>query len=437
MNSQKNIVILGINEYNMEKIRSLKGNEEYFFHQLLDFDYVHDFENTPMEEIMNSARHGLNSFEGSIDGLMWLYDFPSCLMGPILCREYGLKGPPEESVFNCENKYLSRIQQQQAIPECAPDFRGFNPSQSDSIEKVDIDYPFWVKPVTAFSGHLGFHVKSDKDFRNALEKIDRKKDLFARPYRYLEEQAELSEEFQQASENIFIAEKIISGKQCTIEGFVYGGEFDFHGIIDSFRYPNRMSFSRYQYPSILPKTIKQRLREKTEKVLRQAGYDNGAFNLEFFWDQNQDKLWLLEINTRISQSHCNLFQKVDGELSHKIPVDIVLDRRPRLPYREGEAKVASKLFLRSFENGTVSRIPPEQTVREIENRFGAEIHLTVYEGMRLDELPWQDSYSYVLAMIYIGGECQKDLLDKFDLCVNELGIEVDDWKIRSKQGRKM
>jgi len=434
-NGRKNVFVLGQDEFNEAKLSQVHGSQECEFHSLLDYYYIHSFADNPMSQIMDSARQQLKDFEGSIDGLIWLWDFPGCLMGPVLCEEFGLPTPSPASVFICENKYLSRVHQEKIIPECTPRFWGFNPAEENIVERAELQYPFWVKPVTGFSGHLGFEIKSDADFRQALAKIDKKENLFAEPYWYLEQQIDLPEDMEPASEKMFIAEQIISGKQCTLEGFVFNGEFGFEGIIDSFRYPNRMSFSRYQYPSRLPAKVQRRMYEKAQKILSYVGYDNAAFNIEFFWDRKKDKIWLLEINTRISQSHCDLFKKVDGQLSHKIPLDIALGRRPDLPKRQGDYKLAAKLFLRNFENGTVTNVPNEEQIKRLEEEFDATIYITVNEGMKLEDLKWQDSYSYVLAIVYVGSQSQKELVDKFDQCVNRLDIEVDDRKVRSKQER--
>ncbi|AQT68220.1 acetyl-CoA carboxylase biotin carboxylase subunit [Anaerohalosphaera lusitana] len=434
---KKNIFVLGMDEENAEKLNQVPGSENLIFHQLLSYDYIHDFEHTPMDEIMESARQQLKGFDGSIDGMLWLFDFPGVLMGPILCKEFGIQTAEPLSVFKAENKYLSRVEQQKVIPECTPKFFGFNPGDPESIKKIDLEYPFWIKPAISFSGHLGFEIKSDQDLGHAVDQIQHRKDLFADPYFTLEKQIEMSEDMHHASEKIFVAEQIISGKQCTLEGYIYNGEFDFHGLIDSFRYPNRMSFSRYQYPSKIPQRVQKQMHEKAEKILRRMGYENASFNIEFFWDRKNEELWLLEINTRISQSHCNLFKMVDGVLSHKIPIDLALGRRPELPHRKGEYKLAAKLFLRSFIAGKVTRSPSKEQIREIEKEFDAEITHTVTEGMQLEDLKWQDSYSYVLTILYLGAQSQKELLDKFDIIANKLDIEVEGKKIRSKQGRRM
>lgn len=374
--SKKNILVLGNDSFNAARLDQLARESDYNFHWLLDYDYIHSFQQNSMSAIMENARSQIRQFTGTIDGLINLWDFPGCLMAPILCKELNLISPSPASVFQCENKYLSRIQQQNVIPDCVPKFYGFDPAQSDIIENKTLPYPFWIKPVIGFSGHLGFHVRSEQDFVQALERIHDRQDLFTKPYRYLEQHIELSPDMQHAGEKTFIAEQIIGGKQFTLEGFMVEGDVEFHGIIDSYRHPNRMSFSRYEYPSILSGKMKSRICEKANTIMRQAGFDNGTFNIEFFYDRRKDKLWLLEINTRISQSHCELFRRVDGQLSHQIVVDIALGRRPQMPKRQGKFKVAGKLFLRAFNDGRVTHVPDRDKIERLEEEFDAIIYPT-------------------------------------------------------------
>jgi hypothetical protein len=46
--------------------------------------------------------------------------------------------------------------------------------------------------------------------------------------------------------------------------------------------------------------------------------------------------------------------------------------------------------------------------------------------MHLSELLEQDSYSYAICQLFIGGEDQKDLLDKYIRCQELLTFEIED-----------
>jgi acetyl/propionyl-CoA carboxylase alpha subunit len=219
-----------------------------------------------------------------------------------------------------------------------------------------------------------------------------------------------------------MAESIIGGRQCTVEGYVHDGEVVPYGIVDSIRYPGVISFFRYQYPSKLPARVQRKMNELTGRIMSPVGYDNAAFNIDFFWDEALDKVWLLEINTRISQSHCDLFEKVDGVSNQQVTIDLALGRRPDMPSREGQFAIAAKFFNRVFfRDATVSEVPTPEQIRALETKFpGTIIVPQVREGMRLSELPEQDSYSYALAYIWMGARNQSSLLRNYERVVRSM-----------------
>ncbi|MGH3976650.1 MAG: hypothetical protein ACRDS9_25520 [Pseudonocardiaceae bacterium] len=52
--------------------------------------------------------------------------------------------------------------------------------------------------------------------------------------------------------------------------------------------------------------------------------------------------------------------------------------------------------------------------------------MTAHEGDRLSELLGQDSYSYILANIYVGAQGEAELVEKYQRCVQALPFEIDD-----------
>ncbi|WP_220347804.1 hypothetical protein [Alkalilimnicola ehrlichii] len=164
----------------------------------------------------------------------------------------------------------------------------------------------------------------------------------------------------------------------------------------------------------------------TERFLRHIGFDNGCFNAEFMWDQERDKLWLIEVNNRISQSHSDLFYKVDGMSNHEIAIDIAQGLRPTIPYRKGKYRIAAKYMIPHYEDGIVRRIPSTQELARIEQRFpDTHIELDVSPGTRLSELPNQDSYRYVLGILFLGADSPEQLQRKFEACVDAMHFEFE------------
>jgi biotin carboxylase len=293
---------------------------------------------------------------------------------------------------------------------------------------VGLGFPFFVKPIKSSGSRLGFRIDSPEDFDQALAKLREDIGLISEPFNYVLDQADLPAEVKQVDGRYCMAEGIIGGRQCTVEGYVYDGEVVPYGIVDSIRYPQVISFFRYQYPSKLPARIQRTMNDVTRRIMSHIGFDNSAFNIEYFWDEVQDKVWLLEINTRISQSHCDLFEKVDGVSNHQVAIDLALGRRPDMPSREGEFGLAAKCFLRVFySDATVTRVPTPEEIAAIEAKIpGTIIMPQVEEGMRPSDLPEQDSYSYALAYIYLGAKDQSTLVRNYNRVHKQLKFEFTD-----------
>lgn len=164
------------------------------------------------------------------------------------------------------------------------------------------------------------------------------------------------------------------------------------------------------------------------RVMAATGLDDSPFNMELFWNQQTDRVWLLEINARISKSHSPLFEKVEGVPHKEVMVDVALGRAPEYPLGRGRFSHAAKCMVRRYDcadSDTVLAAPGEKELRDIERRFpGTYVNLHVSPGMRLSELEHQDSYSHELAAIFVSANSHAALMRKYRAIVERLGIEI-------------
>ncbi len=261
---------------------------------------------------------------------------------------------------------------------------------------------------------------------HAIRHIRKKLHIFSEPFNQILSYANTPSEISDGSKDFCIAEQVVTGRLCTLEGHVFRGKLYVHGIIDSFRYPKISSFQRYQYPSRMPGKAQSRMKEYARRIILHLGLDNSGFNIEFFYDEKRDKIWLLEINPRVSQSHTNLFWKVDGIPSLKIAVDIALGKKPPEMRRKGKYNTSAKFYYRTFKDGRVLKAPSDEQLREIGQKFpDTIIQKVASEGDLLSELPDQDSYSFVLANVYIGAKNTPELLDKYSKITKMLDYKID------------
>lgn len=424
-NGQKNVFILGLNDFQLSELKTIRDVEMYAFHGLLDYDtVVRPKAYYSFNALLEQARRELEAFSGSVDAIIPHWDFPTSVLAPVLCKEYGIPAPALESVFKCEHKYWSRIEQQKAIPLCIPRFNRFDPFDDRALDDIGISYPFWIKPVKSFSSQLGFRIYHNDDF---LQAIDRIRNGIGRIGKAFDEALKLTsmpDEIRASTGNSCIAEEIIHGVQAAPEGSMFRGEFNVHGIFDMEKDSTGRSFDRLTYPSALPEQVQQRMINACEQFLRHIGFDNGCFNAEFMWDQQRDKLQLIEVNPRISQSHSDLFTKVDGMSNHAVAINVARGLRPAMPFREGRFRIAAKCLIPHQEDAIISRVPDEEELRLIRQRFpDTHVRLDVEPGMRLSETPDQDSYRYALGAIYIGAEDRDQLLQIYEDCLAALKFE--------------
>ncbi len=423
--TKKNVFIVGLDDFNRKKLERLPQAEYCEFHAALDFTDIRGVEEFDMQGLIDKATERVRAVTDRPDAIAAYYDFPATDLVPILAERFGTPGPTLESVLKCEHKYWSRLEQQKVIPDNIPQFFAFDPFSEDDFKHVPLLPPFWIKPIKSFRSFLAYRINDYSDFDHVLPEIRAKSRYVTEPFSYLFEAFPLPAEIGGMKES-FMAESLLSGSMCTVEGYVHQGDVVVYGVVDSVRDQDRSSFTRYEYPSALPQEIQFRMVDVARRAITEIGLDNSPFNVEFFWDQTHNHVGLLEINPRISQAHTDLFEKVHGISHHSVMLDIALGRKPPTLTFEGEFLKAAHFMVRTYEHGIVRRVPtPEEIASITEEIPGTVIKVNVKPGMDLADLKGQDSYSYELAIVYNGGRDQGELLEKYNRCMERLNLEIE------------
>ncbi|MEF2551669.1 ATP-grasp domain-containing protein [Aurantimonas sp. A2-1-M11] len=427
----KNVFVVGLNELNKDRLKRLRGVKDVTFHGLLTPAQVSETQEFDIPALLKEAEDTLDAFDGSIDAIVGYIDFPVSTMLPLLCKKYGTRNASLESLLKCEHKFWSRKVMAEVIPEHTPKFTAFDPFDDKALSKIgeaDLRFPFFVKPIKSSGSRLGFRIDSPEDFDYATEKLRAEIGQISEPFNYVLEKADLPDEIRAVEGHYCMAEQVIGGRQCTVEGYVYDGEVVPYGTVDSIRYPQVLSFFYYLYPSTLPRRVQDQMWEITRKLMKHIGYDNAGFNIEYYWDEVQNKIWILEINTRIAQSHCDLFEMVDGVSHQQVTIDLGLGREPGMLFRKGRKNIAAEFFYRVFFNdATVSRVPSRAELEvAAEQVEGTRITSYVARNMLLSELPEQDAYSYAVASVWMGANNQSKLLWNYEQVMKKLNYEFSD-----------
>ena len=420
-----NVFVLGLDEHNERILRDLPDTDQYRFHSLLSRAELFGAE-IPLCDLLDKAEGQLMAFEGSVDAIIGFWDFPVSSMVPILCQRFGdLCCASLEAVVKCEHKYWSRLEQQKVIDEY-PRFGLVDPER-DTDPPEGVNFPMWIKPVKSASSALAFRVANQQEFQDALAQIREGIGRMGAPFEAVLGYLELPPEIADIGGQMCLAEETISGRQLTLEGYRYRGQSHTLGVVDSVTHEESPSFVRFQYPASIPDRVAERMADISDRVVTGVGLEHATFNIEFFWDEDTDALHVLEVNPRHSQSHAELFEQVDGVPNHLAMLRLALGRDPELPRGEGPYQVAAKWFLRHWNDGVVRRHPTEQEIEQMQEEIpGVTVDVTAHEGDRLSELTGQDSYSYIIANIYIGAEDEAELTNKYKRCVRALPFEIDE-----------
>ena len=429
MKTGMHVFVLGLDDHNRQLLERLPGADSYHFHALLDYESLRQVDTFPIDAMLERCRRRLESHRGSVDAIVTLLDFPAAEMVPILTREYGLPGPSLEAVLKADHKYWSRLLQREVAAGHVPAFAAFDASDEAALSRLieaGLEYPFWIKPFNAFRSLLAFRIHKALDFELAQSQLCEGLPRLSEPLAALLRHATLPAEIAALPPSACLAEAQLTGRLCTLEGYVHGGRPVVYGVVDSIREPNRASFARYQYPSRLPRRVRLRMGRIAGAVIRRIGLNDCPFNIEMFYDEAADHISILEINPRLSQSHCALFEMVDGTSHHKVMLEVALGHGVQMPKRAGPCRCAAKFFLRAHgEDAQVSCVPDPQRIAEIERAIPhTEIILEVREGMQLSQLRNQDSYSFELGEVYIGADNQRQLLRRFARCEKMLDIRL-------------
>ncbi len=421
----RNVYVLGLDDFQEEQLETVRNRDEYVFHPLLDLDTLVMAESYDFHDLLRRARRELEEAPGTVDAIIAHWDFPSSVLGPMLSRELGLPGPSLESLLACEHKYWSRIAQAKSIPQCTPKFALFDPTDDDALDSIDVPFPFFVKPVKGHSSQLSFKVTDADHFAEVLPQLREGVGRIGSPFDQAMELADVPENVKGVSASMCLAEQVVDGLQAAPEGSMYAGEYHIHGVVD--QPPDEDGgWSRIDYPSGLPVDVQNRMVENTEAYLRHIGFDNGCFNAEYMWDEPNDTLWLIEVNTRISQSHSDLFAKVDGMTNHEIALDVAQGLPPSLPSHSGPFSLAAKIMITHGENGIVTRVPSQDEIDRLRDEFPeTHVFVKVKPGDRLDEMVNQAGGRFAVAEVYLGASTRDGLAEGEQACHRILGFEFD------------
>jgi hypothetical protein len=407
------VFVVGADPMGMRMLGTVAWRHPVEFVPLLGLDEVRPAVGDPLgfDELVARARQRVADDGGPVDAVVGWWDFPTTGIVPVLRSGLGLPGASPRSVAALEHKYWSRIVQRSVVPGAVPRFDVLDPF-APLPDRLALPFPVWIKPIKSHSSHLGFRVSSADQLRQAVAVIRERIDRMGARFDEFLDHIDVPDEVRGVTGRHCIVEELIdTDRQCTLEGYIHEGRATIYGTVDSVRSASHPScFSAYRYPSTIPAPVRERMADMAGAVVLAAGYDDAPFNIEFYWDEAADTLMLLEVNCRISKSHCPLFWMVDGASHQQVLVELALGKAPEPAFRRGRHRVAAKYMLRAFEDGMVRHLPDQRELDALERQSPDALFTPlVAPGERLSHLEYQDSYSYEIAELYLGADSHEEL----------------------------
>jgi hypothetical protein len=357
-----------------------------------------------LSEIIQDIRSRRADFRGVVG----IDDFPACMLAALVAEACGFAFPSFESLFLCQHKYYSRLRQRDAAPKATPHFHVVNIAQAPEPSQIPIPFPVFVKPVKSYLSILARRLETFPDLTRAIAEAPRRLGSVAKMFDALIGVSTLDGRFRDVPASSLLLEEPLSGHQVTLDGYAHRGQVVLLGVVDSVFFPGTLSFERFEYPSRLPPTVQERMGRIAERVVESVGLDRTFFNIEFFYRQEDDSIWIIEINGRMASQFAPLYRMLHGVDIYAMQLDMLLGKDPggRGVWSPDEKVdgVSASFVLRRFEDGIVTCAPSAEDLRRFNERFpDGFVEVLVQPGERLsDELQDDESYRYALVDLCAG-----------------------------------
>ena len=367
---------------------------------------------------LQEANREIGSRRADFQGVVGIDDFPACMLAALIAETFSFPSPSFESLFLCQHKYYSRLRQREVAPKATPRFHVVDISRPLAPSDIPMPFPVFVKPIKSYLSILARRLETFPDLACALAEAPLRLGPVARMFDALVGVSTLDRQYHAVPASALLLEEPLAGHQVTLDGYAYRDQVVLLGVVDSIFFPGTLSFARFEYPSRLPPRVQERMGNLAERVIRHIRLDRTFFNIEFFYRQEDDSIWIIEINGRMASQFAPLYRMLHGIDMYAMQLDMLLGKDPGgttvwSPGQKADG-VAASFVLRRFEDGRVTRVPSPEDLGRLRERFpDAFVEILVKEGERLSE-ELQDDESYRYALVDLCADTWEQLQKKFD-----------------------
>ena len=355
-----------------------------------------------------------------IAGVLSSSDYPGAPLAGALAAQLGLAGARPERVITAAHKYYSRIAQRAAAPEAVPEFALVD--LRARAPEPPLAFPCWVKPVKGSFSLLARRIDGPEAFRAFVDSREVRE--YGDEYLAIFNRMVAAYSDLPVDGRALIAEGVLRGGLVTVEGFVCEGSVEVFGIVDSTLHENG-SFARFDYPSVLPDRVRDRMAAIARRVIGELDLDWTIWNIEMMYDAAADRVSIVEVNPRICGQFADLYQKVDGTNSYEVALALATGARPEFARRRGRYAAAASFPLRVFEPCTVEDAPDEGDVAVAEALYAETmVWRECRTGDELSDFAGEDGASQRYAIINLGGADRADLARRCAAVQDQLGFSL-------------
>ncbi|MDP3889367.1 MAG: ATP-grasp domain-containing protein [bacterium] len=410
---KKNILVMCPVTPDQHELSLLQSNYHFIFHT---------YDENEIEKILvEGTEHVSETFDpgavidyygelcaGKVDGVISTDDYPGSIFASVVGKKLGLRVPDVQAVLCCQHKYYARCAQREVVPEATPPFMIINPDRFDE-SLFSLSFPVFLKPVKSYFSFFANSAHNMGQLRQLI-KHSQMPPLFLQQFNWFLKNYSTYE----LDGHYLLAEDLLEGEQSTLEGYFCDGIFGVTSIVDSIMFENKISFKRFEYPSHLPQNVQERMADIARRIMSAIGFDNGFFNIEFFYNNKTDQIHIIEINPRIAPQFADLAEKVDGTNTYAHLLSIATGTQPNIEKGKGKHAMSASLVLRIFENKRVLQSPSQQDIECFFEEFpDARIQFFVKTGDKLSDA-FQDGKSFRYGLIHLGGRDRQDILEQFE-----------------------
>jgi hypothetical protein len=364
-----------------------------------------------------------DKYRGKIDGVLSTDEYIGAILAAAIARELGLPANDPARIIEAQHKYHSRMVQKrlglEGTPECT-----LIPIRGAKQPDLRAPFPMFVKPCkgtfslfaklcpdfAALEKHLDFGVLESL----ALKRVTKPFNDLLRAYTTFEEDA-----------NWFIGETPMKGDQVTVDGFVDRGTVQIMGIVDSVMFEGTQTFERFEYPSRLPKRVRDRMVEMTARFVAGVGIPHGQFNVELFFDRQTDAITIIEINPRLSYQFADLYEYIDASNTYDVLLDLTLGKPTSFKQGHGQYKKSASFVMRTFHGRRLRSVPGEDDIATFRKSY-EEATIKIYgDAGRSMKSEMRAMGSYRYGIINVAAQSLLELFAIQQDAIDKLPFEVE------------